>query len=347
MTNFYDLTQQDLARYLEEKYSYPSYRAKQIFNWVYQKQVTDFESMTNLPATDRAQLATEIFFQEPVVKDLQKSQDGTVKYLFEVASGPQIETVLIEQPERKTLCVSSQYGCGMGCKFCQTGTMGFLANLKTADIVGQVLSVKGKADRCVDVFQNLVFMGMGEPLHNYKGVDNALRILCDPDGLAVAPRRITVSSVGLVSAIKKFAKEDLGVNLAVSLNATSDRVREKIMPINKAFNIETLLSALEEFPQSGRKKITIEYVMLAEVNDRDSDLRRLPRLLQKLNCRINLIPYNANTGLDFKPPSRDKVYRWQKELSARGYDTSVRWSKGKDIDAACGQLATNQKSVNA
>ncbi len=344
--NFFDLSRKDLADYLSEKFSLPAFRANQLFDWVYKKNVWDISQMSNLSEVLRDQLAGHFTFPEAEIKDRQISNDGTRKYLFQVPSGRTIETVLIKQPKRQTICVSSQYGCGMGCKFCRTGTMGFIANLKPSDIVAQVLGILKDAKEFGDGFQNIVFMGMGEPLHNYKTIITTVRILTDPKGLAISPRRITVSTVGLVPAIEKFAEADLGVNLAISLNATDDATRTEIMPTNKAFPIDTLLGTLKKYPLAGRKKLTIEYVMLAGVNDRDEDLKRLPRLLKDIKCKVNLIPYNENAGLGFKSPSEEKVYRWFKVLNEQFIFTSVRWSKGKDINAACGQLVTEKFALN-
>lgn len=239
--------------------------------------------------------------------------------------------------QRKTLCVSSQVGCGMGCKFCRTGEMGFYRNLTTAEIVGQIeaiIAVHGSREL---PFDNIVFMGMGEPLHNYENVTRALSILTDPKGYNIPPRKITVSTVGLVPKIRRFI-EETKVSLAVSLNATTDSVRSAIMPVNKKWPIRELLDALA--PLRGTKRtVTIEYVMLSEVNDKLEDLARLGRMLRSLPVRVNLIPFNANAGLPFSPPSSSRIKMWQSELRRLGYTVTVRWSKGVDIDAACGQLA--------
>lgn len=247
--------------------------------------------------------------------------------------------------QRKTLCVSSQVGCGMGCKFCRTGEMGFYRNLSTAEIVGQIEAVIGAHGSRDLPFDNIVFMGMGEPLHNYDNVSRALAILTDPKGYNISPRKITVSTVGLVPKIKRFI-EETQVSLAVSLNATTDAVRSEIMPVNRKWPIRELLDSLA--PLRGTKRIvTIEYVMLAGVNDHLEDLTRLNRMLRSLPVRINLIPFNKNAGLPFSPPNSTKIKMWQKELRRLGYTVTVRWSKGIDIDAACGQLAYSEKQAKA
>ena len=346
MENFFNFTRAELSEFISERFSAPQYTAQQLFDWVYRKGISDFSQMSNIAKDVRAQLASEFSFPEAETSERQLSQDGTRKYLFKVPSGQTIETVLIAQPNRKTLCVSSQYGCGMGCKFCRTGTMGFIANLDAADIVAQVRGVLSDCKTSADSFSNMVFMGMGEPLHNLKNITKAIRILTDPYAFEIAPRKITVSTVGLVPAIEKFAEEDLGVNLAVSLNATTDEIRSEIMPVNKAFPIEKLLSTLRNFPLKGRKKITIEYVMLAGVNDHEEDLSRLSKILRGIRCKINLIPYNENAQLGFKTPSENKINSWLRTLTDKGIDVTVRWSKGKDINAACGQLATEVVKKN-
>ena len=340
MEDFYSLTRDDLTRVLSDEYSLPTYRASQVFDWVYRKKITDFEQMTNLGKEVRQKLAARYSFPQAEILTRQISKDGTRKYLFRVSEGIEVESVMIKQPDRMTLCVSSQVGCGMGCKFCQTATMGFQKNLAPGDIIRQVLAVREDALQFNDDFSNIVFMGMGEPLHNFKGVSGACSILRDEFGVGIAPRKITVSTVGLVPAIKKFMGLEYGVNLAVSLNATDDEVRSAIMPINERYSISVLLDTLREIPLARRKKITIEYVMLAGVNDRPEDLKRLPQILDGVPCKVNLIPYNENAGLGFKSPSNNLVYRWYRELNELGVPATIRWSKGQDIDAACGQLKT-------
>lgn len=337
--DFFTLSQEDLAALFKERFGEPAYRAKQVFQWVYRRGVTDLTAMTNVKRELREALAELFVFPEATIVDRQLSSDGTRKYLFEVAPGDTVESVMIKQPTRMTLCVSSQIGCGMACAFCRTGTMGFRRHLSTAEIVRQVRAVIKDAEHFGDMFQNIVFMGMGEPLHNFKGVTTALKILTDPDGFNLSTRKITVSTVGLVPAIERFGASGIDVNLAVSLNATTDEVRDDIMPVNRTFPIERLLATLRAFPLKSRRRITIEYVMLAGVNDTREDLERLPRLLRGIPSKINLIPYNENAGLGFKAPTSEQVRLWHRALLDKGLNTTVRWSKGADISAACGQLA--------
>lgn len=338
--DFYGMTRTALAGYLESEFGEAEFRSTQLFEWIYRRSILDVSAMSNISRSLREKLAGRFSFPEAQIRDRQISRDGTRKYLFEVENGDKVESVMIKQPARMTLCVSSQVGCGMGCAFCRTATMGFRRNLSASEIVRQVLGVTKDAVNFGDGFDNIVFMGMGEPLHNFKGVTDAIRILTDEQGLRIPPRKITVSSVGLVPAIRKFGEADLNVHLAVSLNATTDEVRSKIMPVNKAFNIEELMKCLRAFPVKPRRKITIEYVMLSEVNDTIQDLERLPKLLRGIQAMVNLIPYNENAGLGYRTPPRERVHEWQNGLNRKGVHATVRWSKGSDIKAACGQLAT-------
>ena len=340
-----DLDEDELTALLSERVKAPTYRSKQIFEWIYRHRATSFDQMTNISARERQTLAENFFIAQPQQSSRQISVDGTRKYLFSVDNGDLVEAVMIKQPTRMTLCVSSQVGCGMACVFCRTGTMGLRRNLRTSEILQQVLGVIADAANFDDMFRNVVFMGMGEPLHNFDAVTRALKIMNHPNGLAIGPRKITVSSVGLVPAIERFGQMPGLANIAISLNATTDEVRSEIMPINKAYPIAKLIQTLRTYPLGPRKRITIEYVMLAGVNDTAEDLKRLPQLLRGVACKVNLIPYNANTDLSFrgenlKSPPKDKVMSWQRELCRHGLDVSIRWSKGSDIKAACGQLAT-------
>lgn len=337
---FFDFSREELAKVLAEEFALPAYRADQLFDWVYRKGCRDFQKMSNVSGPLRDSLAERFCFLEPKQADRKISSDGTRKYLFEVGPGELVEAVMIKQPKRMTLCISSQVGCAMACKFCRTGTMGLKRHLKTSEIIGQVLGVIEDAKNFDDGFSNVVFMGMGEPLHNFDNVVRAVKILRDHLGFGVAGRKITVSTVGLVPAIGKFFESGAGASLAVSLNATTDEVRGEIMPVNLRYSIEELLGAIRVIPDAPRRSVTIEYVMLSGVNDTDADLKRLPKILHGLPVKVNLIPYNENAGLGFRSPPRERVHSWQKTLTGKGIQTFVRWSKGSDISAACGQLAT-------
>jgi len=338
--DFYDYPYAELTKLLVDRFDATPYRATQLFEWAYRQGVSDLSAMTNISRELRETLALNLAFPKAKIHERQISQDGTRKYVFEVEDGALVESVMIKQPNRMTLCVSSQVGCAMACAFCRTGTMGLKRNLSTSEIIRQVVAVIEDAKNFGDSFQNIVFMGMGEPLHNFNGVTRAVKILTDPHGFGMSPRKITVSSVGLVPAIKKLAASDVEVSLAVSLNATTDEIRSTIMPINDRFPIAELLQTIREFPLGPRKSVTIEYVMLHGINDSLEDLKRLPKILRGLRVKVNLIPYNENAGLGFKMPPKEWVHTWQRSLNATGLQATIRWSKGADIKAACGQLAT-------
>jgi 23S rRNA (adenine2503-C2)-methyltransferase len=330
---------------LDGKFDLSPFRSRQLFSWIYRQYTSDFSLMTNLSKAFREQLNENFFVSRPILKIVKNSVDGSRKYLFILADGSEVESVLICQPKRFTLCVSSQVGCAIGCKFCRTAQMGLKRNLLASEIVGQVMAVRehvmaNPLHRPDETFQNIVFMGMGEPLHNKTNVIMAVKILNDELGLNFSGRKITVSTSGLVPAIEEFGNSDARANLAISLNATTDEIRESIMPINKRWPLKDLLGALKRYPLKPGRRITMEYVMLAGVNDSEEDLNRLPVLLKGIPAKINLIPYNANSGLGFSPPATDKIFYWQKRLLAMGMNSTIRWSKGEDISAACGQLAT-------
>jgi len=341
--DFFNLSHAELGDLLEARFGATRYRATQLFEWVYRKGITDLDEMHNISRDLRTRLATTLTFPKARIHERQISQDGSRKYLFEVDSGDLVESVMIKQPNRMTLCVSSQVGCAMGCKFCRTATMGLKRSLSTSEIIRQVNGVLEDAKNFGDRFQNIVFMGMGEPLHNFEGVTNALRILTDTRGFFMSPRKVTVSTVGLVPAIRKLSASDVAVSLAVSLNATTDEIRSEIMPVNSRFPISELLSAVKEFPSGPRKKVTIEYVMLHGINDTAEDMKRLVKLMRGLPVKVNLIPYNDNAGLGYKSPPNEWVHTWQRYMNAHGLQAFIRWSKGQDIAAACGQLATASK----
>lgn len=344
--DFYNYSYSELADLLKVEFDASAFRATQLFEWVYRRGVTDFELMTNISKDLRERLASRFHFAKARVADRQISVDGTRKYLFEVEGGDLVESVMIKQTNRMTLCVSSQVGCAMGCKFCRTGTMGLKRSLSTSEIIRQVAGVIEDAKNFGDSFQNIVFMGMGEPLHNFDGVTRAVKILTDRRGYGMSPRKVTVSTVGLAPAIRKLAASDVSVSLAVSLNATTDEIRSKIMPINDRFPIDELVDAIKSFPVGPRKKVTIEYVMLGGVNDTTEDMKRLASMMRGLPVKINLIPYNDNAGLGFDSPAREWVFAWQRYLNSQGLQAFIRWSKGADIAAACGQLATQSKKAS-
>jgi 23S rRNA (adenine2503-C2)-methyltransferase len=315
----------------------PAFHARQVFRWIHKRGVTEFEAMTDLSRDLRAQLASRFTIDTPTLVGRDVSADGTQKFLFQLADGRRIESVFIPDTPAMTFCISTQVGCAMACGFCLTGRMGFVRNLTPGEIVGQV-RVLAKELHLLDGRFNIVLMGMGEPLHNYDAVMAALRILNDDQGLAIHPRRITLSTVGLVPAIDRLTREPLMPNLAISLHATTDAQRQTIVPINRKYPLEELIAACRRVPLKRRNRITFEYVLLDRVNDTPSDARRLVALLADVKAKVNLIPLNAAPGIPFERPSDDRVDAFAKILAEHGMTVSVRKSRGRDIRAACGQL---------
>lgn len=315
----------------------PKYRGRQIASWLYGKDATDIETMSDLPRDFRAALGARVMVAVPEIERRTPSRDGSQKLVLSLGDGARIQSVLMPDGDRLTLCVSTQVGCGFACAFCLTGTMGLERNLTAGEIVGQVLATRatlGSGERIT----HIVYMGMGEPLANYATTVRSLRILTDPRAFGLSPRRITVSTVGLVGGIERLAKENLKVNLAISLHATSNEIRDRIMPVNKGFAIEELLDACRRFPVAFRQRITFEYVLLDGVNDAPEDARRLVRLLKDIRAKINLIPFNDWEGSGFQRPALHRIMGFQEILLEHGIRATVRWSKGEDIGAACGQL---------
>ena len=317
----------------------PKYRAQQLFRWLHQRGARSFEEMSDLPKGLREKLKERCTLTSLGIAKVEKSQDGTRKYAFRTSRGDVIESVFIpdaSSPGRNTLCISSQVGCAIDCKFCLTASLGLIRNLDAGEIAEQITRVKedlGEEHR----IGNVVMMGMGEPLQNYAAVVGSLRIMMSELGHAMSPRRITVSTAGLAPRIPRLGR-DVPVNLAVSLNATTDEVRDKIMPINKRWNIEALLDACKQFPLPKRRRITFEYVLLAGVNDSDDDARRLVKLLRPLRSKVNLIPFNEHPYSPFSRPSDQRIARFQEIVANGGLTAMVRTPRGDDISAACGQL---------
>jgi 23S rRNA (adenine2503-C2)-methyltransferase len=335
-TSLLDLTPNDLVA-LVEGWGEPGYRGRQLASWVYAKGIREFSAMSNLPKSLRERLARETVVAPPEVAEQIASRDGSTKLVLRLADDRQVHAVVMPDDGRLTVCVSCQVGCGFGCAFCFTGTMGLERNLTPGEIVGQVVAARRILPNGARI-THLVYMGMGEPLANYAATVQSLRILTDPKAFGFSPRRITVSTVGLVSGIEKLAKESLKVNLAISLHATSNQIRNRIMPVNKGFAIEELLEACRGFPVAFRQRITFEYVLLDHVNDSAEDARRLVRLLKGIRAKVNLIPFNDWEGSGFQRPPLQRILAFQSLLLEAGIRTTVRWSKGEDIGAACGQL---------
>ncbi|HPX61365.1 MAG TPA: 23S rRNA (adenine(2503)-C(2))-methyltransferase RlmN [Deltaproteobacteria bacterium] len=364
MTDLKNLTLSALERFLQGQ-GKERFRATQIFKWIFQKDAHSFDEMTNLSKSLRAELSDTAFISNLEIEAVEEGSDGTRKYLFNLEDGNAVESVLIPIEGRNTLCISSQVGCAMGCEFCLTGTFRLTRNLTTSEIVNQIMAVRRDlAINPVKVFtsaaampfgvdgdddvdgspegkqsiRNIVMMGMGEPLHNLDNVIPAIRIMIDGNGLQMSNRRVTVSTCGLVPEMKRLGEEVPNVNLAVSLNATTDELRDRIMPVNRKYPIRELLAACRDFPKPGRRKITFEYVMLGGINDTLEDAKRLLKLTSDIPNKINLIPFNEHDGCGFRAPTQASVDAFHKYLIDRNVTVITRDSRGSDISAACGQL---------
>jgi len=325
-----------LRRWLEDKRE-PAYRFAQIASWLYARGAQSFEAMSNLPRSLRAALAEDFTQPALTAERVDRSSDGTRKLLFRLEDGRVVESVLIPDPPRLTLCISSQAGCAMGCGFCATARLGLLRHLTPDEIVGQVL---GAQEHYVpeEHLTNIVFMGMGEPLHNYDAVVDAVGVLTAPWGCGISPRRITVSTVGLVPQMQRLMTET-NVNLAVSLTAPTDEQRAPLVPINRKYPVATLIGACRELPIPHRRRVTFEYVLLAGVNDSLVDANRLVHLLRGIRCKVNLIPFNPFPDSGFERPADEVVEAFRRYLDAAHVHATVRQSRGRDVAAACGQLA--------
>jgi len=364
-TDLKNLTLPALEKFLQGR-GKERFRATQIFKWIFQHDARTFEEMTNISKELRTELAATACISNLTPEAVEEGGDGTRKYLFNLEDGNAVEAVLIPIEGRNTLCISSQAGCAMGCEFCLTGTFKLTRNLTTAEIVNQIMAVKrdlitnppalssdgrdirgdsgddddnddGQPQSPADI-RNIVMMGMGEPLHNLDNVIPAIQIMIDGNGLQLSNRRVTVSTCGLVPEMARLGREIPNVNLAVSLNATTDELRDRIMPINRRYPIKELLRACREFPLPGRRKVTFEYVMLGGLNDTLEDAKRLLRLISDIPNKVNLIPFNEHEGCGFKAPTQAAIDAFHKFLIDRHVTVITRDSRGGDISAACGQL---------
>ena len=315
----------------------PRFHGRQIFHWIHGRGVTNFEEMTDLPRELRQRLPSSFSISTPALESRQTSADGTTKFLLRLGDGRHIEAVYIPDTPAQTFCISTQVGCAMQCAFCLTGRMGLTRHLTAGEIAGQVRVLAHATGLAGQPF-NIVLMGMGEPLHNYDATMKALRMLADERGLAVHPRRVTLSTVGVLPGLERLASEPLMPNLAISLHGTTEAQRDALVPINRKYSLEQLMDACRRFPLRRRGRITFEYVLLAGVNDTLEDARRLVKLLGGMKAKVNLLPLNEAAGIPFKRPSDDRVNAFARTLADRGVLVSVRKSRGRDIRAACGQL---------
>ena len=353
MINLFDLSIDELKELVS-----PPFRATQIYEWIYKKNATEFSQMLNLPKDMRQDLAEKFYIDPLKCVKFEQSSDGSIKYLFELKDGLKIESVLLPMKEeisdengkvsrhaRYTICVSSQVGCKMGCAFCLTAKGGLVRNLTAGEIVGQILWIKRENKIPYERRINVVYMGMGEPLDNLTNVSKAIKILALNEGLAISPRRQTVSTSGLGSQIKKLGEMDLGVLLAISLHAVTNELRSRLMPINKAYNIEAVMDAVRGFPIDMRKRVMFEYLVIKDLNDSVSDAKKLVKLLHGIKAKVNLIYFNPHEGSEFGRPELTSMLKFQEYLRDHGATCTIRQSKGLDISAACGQL--KQRNENA
>ncbi len=336
--NLYGMEREELRSVLEPL-EVPRFHADQIYRWMYHRRVLDPGGWTDLPKNLRERLAERYRIEPGTISGTAGDDDGTIKYRIDLPEGGQIEAVSMIQDDRTTLCLSSQVGCALGCTFCLTAKMGLKRNLTAGEILGQVHLLVEDRD-LGDAPCNIVYMGMGEPLHNYDGVTASTRLLTDPSGPGWSRKRLTLSTAGMVPAIIRLAGEPIRPRLAVSLNATTDEVRNRLMPVNRKYPLAVLLDACRQFSLQSRDPVTFEYVLLAGVNDSDGDIRRLARIVRDHHAKLNLIPFNAVPDwLEFESPDDHRVRKIRDTLLDMGIPVSVRWSRGRDARAACGQLA--------
>ena len=337
MKSIFDLKLDDLTLYLES-HGYSKFVSKQIYDWIYKKRVFDFDKMSNLKIDLRELLKKDFDINMLTIKRKQTS-DLTNKYLFELADGNLIESVLMRHDYGISVCVSSQIGCNMGCSFCESGRLKKVRDLLPGEIVRQILMIEEDIGMRIS---SVVIMGIGEPFDNYDNIMDFIRIINSPFGIAIGARHITVSTSGLVPKIMKYANEDLQTNLAISLHAPNDELRNKIMKVNKAYNISELINAIKYYIEKTNRRVTIEYVMLNMVNDSEDNAMELANLLRGMNVYVNLIPYNETSHIEYKKSSNERVMKFYDTLKRCGINVTVRREFGGNIDAACGQLRANE-----
>ena len=352
-TNLLGLTKAEIKSLLNT-INLPNFRASQIWNWIYRSGTVDFNEMTNISKDLRFLLSQNFNIWRPKISSTHQSQDGTIKWLLKLDDGNEVETVWIPDEERGTLCISSQVGCTLTCKFCHTGTQRLVRNLSSSEIVGQVMLAMDQLKDWPSASENrlltsIVLMGMGEPLFNYENVKKALEIIMDHSGISLSRRRITLSTSGIVPEIKKCG-DDLGVNLAISLHATNDNLRNELVPINKKYDIKQLLDAVRSYARiSNSRRVTWEYVMLKGVNDTAQDAKNLVKLIKGIPSKINLIPFNEWPCSPYECSEEDSINNFAKIIMKAGYASPIRTPRGRDVMAACGQLKSlsiKQKKLN-
>ena len=341
-----DLTKEELSQAIK-----PAFRAKQIYNWVYAQYANSFEEMQNLPKAMRSDLEERFILNPLTIANKEESSDGTIKYLFALPDGKTMESVLLRMKKEErdsegklvhhakyTICVSTQVGCKVGCSFCLTAKGGFVRDLTAGEIVAQVLEIKKDNNIAPERRMNIVYMGMGEPLDNLASLAKAITIFSDDDGLSISPKRQTVSTSGLSTKIDALGKMDLGVHIAISLHAVDDDLRTELIPMNKAYNIQSIIDAVKRFPIDTRKRVMFEYLVIKDVNDDIKSAKKMIKLLSGIKAKVNLIYFNPFPGVDYKRPEPKDMERFAQYLIDHGLLATIRESKGIDISAACGQL---------
>lgn len=349
----------EIMSYLMEEIEIePKFRKKQIFDWIYKKYIENFDSMKNLPKDLREKLKAEYIINPLKILNHEIASDGTEKFLFGLKDGHTVETVLLKMKEgqtdedgniisedKYTVCVSCQVGCKVGCSFCLTAKGGFVRNLTPAEIVSQVWMMKKVKNFNATKALNVVYMGMGEPLDNYDNMVKAIKIISNEHCLHISPRRQTLSTSGIAPKIEKLAKENLGINLAISLHAVDDELREELIPMNKAYNIQSVIDAVKKFPVDRRKKVLFEYLVIDNVNDDEKSANKLVKLLNGIKAKVNLIYFNPYPNTNYKRPTPEKMEKFKELLNKKGVICTIRESKGIDISAACGQLREKESNI--
>lgn len=355
MQSIFDFSLEELQAQIK-----PSFRAKQIYQWIYKKYAKTFTDMKNIPKSLQEELNEKYSMQPLKIIRKQQSNDGSIKYLFELFDGHSVESVLllmkekqfdedgnITKSEQYTFCISTQVGCKVGCSFCLTAKGGFVRNLSAGEIVEQIRQLKIDNQIPENKSVNIVYMGMGEPLDNYDNLVKAIKIIANLDGLAISTRRQTISTSGISSKIEKLGKEDLGVQLAISLHAVDDDLRSELIPMNKAYNIKSIIEAVKKFPVDARKKVMFEYLVIKDKNDSIEAANKLLKLLNGIKAKVNLIYFNPYPGTSYERPTRNNMIKFQEYLINKGLLCTIRESKGLDIDAACGQLKEKETNGNS
>lgn len=340
MKKIYDYNLQELEEYVVLK-GYKKFKAKQIYNWLYKKRVTSFDEMTDLSKDFIKELKDEFVIDNLSLVTKQVSKDGTTKFLFSLADGSLIESVLMVFDYGYSACITTQLGCNMGCTFCASGLLKKVRDLSAGEILNQVVKIQKYLDETNGRLANIVVMGTGEPFDNYDNVMKALSIINDPLGIEIGARHISISTCGVIPGIKRFSKEKVQYNLAISLHASNDELRSRLMPINKAYHLDELMAALKEYSKENNRRLTFEYLLLDGINDAKENADELKELLKGMNAYINLIPYNSVKEKDYHSSSERKALMFYDMLKKRGVAVTLRQKKGDDIDAACGQLRAN------